>query len=57
MMLALDQKIVIYVMTSILCTVITESHEQEELPVEISPVTISGTIGADDNRQDSHNLL
>lgn len=43
-----------------LCMIATVIEGQRELPVEISPVTIPGTVGecpSDDSRQTSHNLL
>ena len=46
--------------TLALCLAATVVQGQEELPVEISPVTIPGTIGecpSDDSRQTSRNLL
>ena len=59
-MLVLYQKAILTVIIFSLCIVTAVIQRQGELPVEISPVTISGTIGecpSDDNRQASRNLL
>ena len=59
-MFALHHKMVICVTTLILCMVATVIQGQGELPVEISPVVIPGTIGecpSDDSRQATRNLL
>ena len=58
MMLALHQKTSICVMTLTLCMVATAI--QGELPVNVYPVMIPGTVGecpSDDSRQTSRNLL
>ena len=59
-MLVLYQKAILTVIIFSLCIVTAVMQRQGELPVEISPVTIPGTIGecpSDDNRQASRNLL
>ena len=57
-MLALHQKTSVCVMTLTLCMVATAI--QGELPANVSPVMIPGTVGecpSDDSRQTSRNLL
>ena len=59
-MLALQHTAVICVIAFMLCTVTTTTQGQGELPIEISPVIISGTGGecpSDDNQQESRSFL
>ena len=59
-MLALQHTTVICVIAFMLCTVTTMTLGQGEIPIEISPVTISGTSGecpSDDIRQESRSFL
>ena len=59
-MLAPQHTAVICVIAFMLCTVTTMTQGQGELPIEISPVKISGTSGecpSDDNRQESRSFL
>ena len=54
------QKMIVCVIMLTLCKLATAVQVQGELPFELSPVTIPGTIGqcpSDDNRQASRNLL
>ena len=59
-MFAQHHKIMICAIAFVLCMVAAVTQGQQDLPVEVSPVTIPGTIGecpSEDSRQASHNLL